>query len=201
MRGEQADPLVMYLVVRKSSTTPFVDLATAGVSAARECVMRFRDDPTWKEAFSLWFAASFRKVTLRATEHEWGELKKLDYVRKGDVLCLPPRRKSERETLIKRLQVYKEKADLPDFNGVNGLNKLFLVANADVEMSGGKLLAQLAHGVLMSESDFPIQVAQLPHAVWPLFVARHDVHIVRDYGLTEIARGTETVLVIVTSKS
>lgn len=193
LRAEQPDPSVMYLVVREEAQVPFAKLAAAAAGAARRCVAEWADEPHWREPFADWFAGSFRKVAVRASEREWQVLKELDHVELGDVICLPPRLKSARERVLKRLQAYKGELDLPAFEAGPGLN---LAVNAAVAMTAGKALAQLAHGALMQGGDaaLEVHVGRVARDRWQQLVDDEEVAVVRDAGLTEIAAASETVL-------
>ena len=210
LRAEQDDPLTMYIVVRAATTQPFAKLAADAACATRACVRVWSQSGPWAGNFTAWFDGSFRKVCLRANEKEWEALAHVDYSRCGDVLALPPRRKSERERLIKRLQVYNDPAgELPlyvvlDAVVIGGLvavpydnGALRLVVNPAVEMSAGKALAQVAHAALMAKDDErERKIEVFTVADWKALKENFTVAVVRDAGITEIESGSETVAVI-----
>ena len=104
------DALVMYLVVRRRTTRPFAELATAAALATRRCAYRFREDDRWRDGFEDWWRHSFRKVCLRAEPREWDDLRDLDHERVGDVACLPPMRRSARDRVLVRMQTLSDEA-------------------------------------------------------------------------------------------
>ena len=64
-------------------------------------------------------------------------------------------------------------------------------------MSAGKVLAQIGHAALMADPDpgLDVNVVGAGDAEWER-LSRSAVAIVRDGGLTELAPGSETVLVL-----
>ena len=195
------DPLVMYLVVRRRTTRPFAELATAAALAARRCAYRFRGDDRWRDGFEDWWRHSFRKVCLRAEPREWDDLRALDHERVGDVACLPPVRRSMRDRVLVRMQTLSDEAGpLPRFDP-DDLGDLTLVVATDLGMTSGKALAQIGHAALMTDLDpgldrgIDLRVAGEGRAGWAA-LAESAQAVVRDGGLTEIAPGSETVLVV-----
>ncbi|MEI7761026.1 MAG: hypothetical protein WCJ67_09700 [Thermoleophilia bacterium] len=195
------DALVMYLVVRRRTTRPFADLATATALATRRCAHRFRDDDRWHDGFEDWWHHSFRKVCLRAEPREWDDLRALDHERVGDVACLPPVRRSRRDRVLVRMQTLSEEAGpLPEFD-VGDIGDLTLVVATDLGMSSGKALAQIGHAALMTDLDLgadrglDLRVAGEGRARWAELAVSAEA-VVRDGGLTEVAPGSETVLVM-----
>lgn len=191
----------MYLVVRRRTTRPFVELATAAALATRRCAYRFRDDDRWRDGFEEWWRHSFRKVCLRAEPREWDDLRALDHERVGDLACLPPVRRSTRDRVLVRMQTMSDEAGpLPELDP-DDLGDLTLVVATDLGMSSGKTLAQIGHAALMAGLDpgfdrgLDLRVAGEERAGWPALVAAAEA-VVRDGGLTEIAPGSETVLVL-----
>ena len=96
------DPWVMYYVVR--SGVPFSlerAMAVAG-AAAVECVERFGADDRWRERP--------RKVALRAGEAEFAEVQQEEAcaVEQEVLLCLPPRKRSDRSALLEALQPFTD---------------------------------------------------------------------------------------------
>ena len=195
------DPLVMYLVVRRRTTRPFVELATAAALATRRCAHRFRDDDRWRDGFEDWWRHSFRKVCLRAEPREWEELRELDHERVGDVACLPPLRRSVRDRVLVRMQTLSDEAgELPPLDG-DDRGELTLVVASDLGMSAGKTLAQIGHAALMADLDtagdrgLDLRVVGQGSDGWSALAESAEA-VVRDGGLTEIAPGSETVLVL-----
>src|SRR5213075_388801 len=54
LRAEQEDPLVMYIVVPKSTKASFHELAISTARATRRCVDELRAHPVWADAFAEW---------------------------------------------------------------------------------------------------------------------------------------------------
>jgi peptidyl-tRNA hydrolase len=189
----------MFIVVRRRSTRSFAELATAAAVATRRCAHRYREDDRWRDGFDDWWRHSFRKVCLRAEPHEWEGIRALDHERVGDVACLPPVRRSARSRVLARMQTLSDEAGpLPELDGtVPGA--LTLVVATDLGMSSGKTLAQIGHAALMAGRDLEpgleIRVAGAGGQRWVALVGSA-ITIVRDGGLTEIAEGSETVLVL-----
>ncbi len=197
----EPDPLVMYLVVRRRTTRPFVDLARAAALAARRCAYRFGRDERWRERFEDWRLHSFRKVCLRADPRDWDDLRALDHERVGDVACLPPLRRSERDRVLVRMQTLSgEAGPLPEVDP-DDLCDLTLVVATDLGMSAGKTIAQIGHAALMadlelgSDRGLDLGVVGAGGACFGAIVGSAET-VVRDGGLTEIAPGSETVLVL-----
>jgi len=195
------DALVMYLVVRRRTTRTFAELATASALATRRCAYRFRDDDRWRDGFDEWWRDSFRKVCLRAEPREWDDLRVLDHERVGDVACLPPIRRSARDRVLVRMQTLSDGAgQLPELDH-DDLGDLTLVVATDLGMSSGKTLAQIGHAALMANIDLgfdrglDLRVVGQGVAGWAELVESAEA-VVRDGGLTEIAPGSETVLVL-----
>jgi peptidyl-tRNA hydrolase len=196
---DEDDPLVMYLVVRKRTTRSFSELASAAALATRRCAHRFLADDLWRDGFAEWWRDSFRKVCLRAEPGEWEQLRKLDHVRVGDVGCLPPRRRSERERVLARMQAYAgEIGELGSF-APPGPDELVLVVNTSLPMSAGKALAQVGHGALMVDPDEGLRprIVGSQGDEWERILAAPGALVVRDGGLTEIPRGSATVVAVV----
>lgn len=191
----------MYLVVRRRTTRPFVELATAAALAARRCAYRFGGDERWRDRFEAWRRDSFRKVCLRAEPRDWDDLRSLDHERVGDVACLPPLRRSERDRVLVRMQTLSDEAGpLPEVDP-DDLRELTLVVATDLGMSAGKAVAQIAHAALLADLEpgpdkaLGIAVVGADRERWAGIAASAET-IVRDGGLTEIAPGSETVLVL-----
>ena len=196
----ETDPLVMYLVVRRRTTRPFAELATAAAIVTRRCATRYRSDERWRSGFEDWWRHSFRKVCLRAEPREWESLRVLDHERVGDVACLPPLRRSARDRVLVQMQTLGGEqgalpappGDLPD--------GLTLIVRTDLGMTAGKTLAQVGHGALTAglepatATGLGVTVAGAGGPAWTELAAGAD-DVVRDGGLTEVAAGSETVLV------
>lgn len=195
------DALVMYLVVRRRTTRSFAELATAAALATRRCAYRFRHDDRWRDGFEDWWRHSFRKVCLRAEPRDWDDLRALDHERVGDVACLPPLRRTARDRVLVRMQTLSDEAgSLPRLDR-DDLGDLTLVVATDLRMSSGKTLAQIGHAALMTTLDpgfdrgLDLRVVGQGTDGWAALAHAAEA-VVRDGGLTEIAPGSETVLVL-----
>jgi len=188
---------VMYLVVRRRTTRSFAELALAAATASRRCAARYLHDERWWEGFEDWWRDSFRKVCLGAEPREWEAMRILDHERVGDVACLPPVRRSQRDRVLARMQALAgEVGPLP--GPANPLPAgLTLVVATDIGMSAGKALAQVGHAALMAEpdADLDLHVVGASGETWSE-LRGSAAEVVRDGGLTEVAPGTETVLVL-----
>jgi peptidyl-tRNA hydrolase len=191
----------MAIVVRRRTTRSFADLAVAAALATRRCAYRYRADDRWRDGFDEWWRHSFRKVCLRAEPREWEDVRMLDHERVGDVACLPPVRRSAREQVLVRMQTLSADAGpLPDV-GNSSPEVLTLVVATDLGMSAGKTIAQIGHASLLADPDLALDPAVALQVVgagaeeWSA-LAGSAIAIVRDGGLTEIAEGSETVLVL-----
>jgi peptidyl-tRNA hydrolase len=192
------DPLVMTIVVRRRTSRPFAELAVATALVTRRCADRYRTDERWAQCFGDWWRDSFRKVCLRAEPRDWEDVRALDHERVGDVACLPPRHRSQRERVLVRMQALAGEADgLPSPSPPQS-GELLLVVNTSLPMSAGKTLAQIGHGALMvplGDDTFGIRVCGAEGRAWEDACAEA-ISIVRDGGLTEVPRGSETVAVL-----
>lgn len=88
-RKNQEDPIVMYLVVRKSIASQMSVLKTAAQVGHAVSMLdgKFRDleleilagwsNSTDTKIFNLWLETSYRKIVLVADEGQWSKLKEL----------------------------------------------------------------------------------------------------------------------------
>ncbi len=100
--------------------------------------------------------------------------------------------------MLVRMQALSDEAGaLPVLGGHRPLpGVLTLVVATDLGMSAGKTLAQIGHAALMADLDPALEVRVVGAAGrdWES-LARSAAAVVRDGGLTEVAPGSETVLV------
>jgi peptidyl-tRNA hydrolase len=197
-----ADPLRMYLVVRRGAVETLADAAVLGGAAAVACVRRFERDPEHAGAFSAWRPRP-GKVCLRArSAAQWEEVLEQPHERAGDaVAALPPRRRSERGPALEKLQAMA--TDLGEPPSEPHGDGLAYVLNPRLEMSSGKIVAQVAHAAVMAAEalpDWPGAPAALysPSAAEFDALCRRDDLAARvvDAGLTEVPPGTVTVLAV-----
>jgi len=191
----------MAIVVRRRTARSFAELAVAAALATRRCAYRYRVDDRWRDGFDEWWRDSFRKVCLRADPREWEDVRRLDHERVGDVACLPPVYRSERERVLVRMQALSvEAGPLPEV-GSAAPAVLTLVVATHLGMSAGKMIAQIGHASLLADWDRGLDPAVALRVVgaradeWSALAGSASA-IVRDGGLTEIAEGSETVLVL-----
>ena len=189
----------MYLVVRQRTTRAF-RRARAGGGARHPPLRRAASVTTsaGATASSDWWRHSFRKVCLRAEPREWEAVRELDHERVGDVACLPPVRRCLRDRVLVRMQALSDEAGpLPPPPEDARPGALTLVVATDLGMSAGKSLAQIGHAALMADLDpeLDVRVVGAGGAEWER-LASSAAAVVRDGGLTELAPGSETVLVL-----
>ena len=91
----------------------------------------------------------------------------------------------------------EEAGSLPSLSGEPEPGTLALVVATELGMSSGKTLAQIGHAALMVDldPDLSLEVVGAGADEWAL-LEPDAVAVVRDGGLTELAPGSETVLVL-----
>lgn len=214
------DPWIMYMVVRRSrlqSASPLEMLEAAARGVLELPETPFARTVAGARVLAAWAAESQRKVVLRAREGEWERLiaagngAVVDLGGQPGLLCRLPVLRSERGPLLSRLQVLEAtpaQAQAPAQDAAAGAS---LLLDGSLGMSLGKQMAQIGHGAqaLVALGEGPDPAGRL--ASWrsrgrPLTVQVVDTErlaasegqadvVVRDAGLTEIARGSRTVLV------
>jgi Peptidyl-tRNA hydrolase PTH2 len=209
------DPWRMFLVAPRGA---FGDIATGGVlagAAAVACLRRFAGDPQHAAAIAAWRSRP-GKVMLRARGGQWDELLRTEPLAlAGDpdgavVAALPPRRRSERSDLLRKLQAMS--TDLDPAPGVEEVprrhpTELTYLLNPRLTMSSGKTLAQIAHAATAAADD--ARLAGWVEAGCPGRVLQPTARIfdalcgsdalaaeVVDAGLTEVPPGTVTVVAL-----
>ena len=192
----------MFLVLRRGAVGTLERAAVLGGAAAVACVRAFEIDPEWRERPG--------KVCLRARNPaQWEAVLEEPHALAGDahgesVAALPPRRRSQRGPLLERLQAMS--SDLgaaPTELGEPVPGAVTYVLNPDLEMSSGKVVAQVAHAAVMAAAELPAWAeAGAPGRLvaprgFAALAAREDLAArVVDAGLTEVAPGTITVLAL-----
>lgn len=216
------DPLRMFLVVRRGA---FDDLETGGVlagAAAVACLRRFSHDPDHAAAVAAWRRRP-GKVTLRARGGQWDEVLRSEPLElAGDpdgacVVALPPRRRSERSELLRKLQAMS--SDLSPAPAVAGIpepdpTRMTYILNPRLEMSSGKTLAQVAHAATLADQEHhldgwvaagcPGRVVVPEQAPFDALCTAGDGRLaakVVDAGLTEVPPSTVTVLALAPATS
>ena len=137
-----SDPLRMFLVLRRGAIETLERAAVLGGAAAVACVRSFPIDPEWRERPG--------KVCLRARNPaQWEAVLEEPHALAGDpqgesVAALPPRRRSERGPLLERLQAMSSDLGPPPTELDDGGEGVTYVLNPALEMSSGKVVAQVA---------------------------------------------------------
>jgi len=106
-----------------------------------------------------------------------------------------------RDRVLVRMQTLSDEAGLLPQLDPDDLGDLTLVVATDLGMTSGKALAQIGHAALMADLDaefdrgLDLRVVGKGGVGWAALAASAEA-VVRDGGLTEIAPGSETVLVM-----
>lgn len=189
-------------------------LEAAAASAVAVCLdPRAEVGGEWHEAVRAWVAGRIRKVSRRARGAQWEAVQELPGVTitvdGASVRSLLPVLVSETPREVAKLQI--SGSDLPvDSPGPVPAGARVLYVNPRVEMSAGKLAAQVGHASMLlaphlsaaelkawESLDYRCAVRTPSVAEWDSLVGRDDVVAVRDAGFTEVEPGTTTVLALV----
>jgi peptidyl-tRNA hydrolase len=207
------DPWVMYYVVR--SGVPFSlerAMASAG-AAAVECVERFAHDERFAPAFQQWHERP-RKVALRAAEAEFGQVQKEEpcAVEQAVLLCLPPRKRSQRSALLEALDPFTDPPRPREEEADDRSPTMAYVIRPGVMRTAGKAMAQAGHAALMCVERFGAEYrerfdawrdagrpGELLTEGWERLREDPEAVTVSDAGHTQVAPGTETVIALVPS--
>ncbi|MGA9316407.1 MAG: aminoacyl-tRNA hydrolase [Solirubrobacteraceae bacterium] len=210
------DPWAMYYIVRSDRRLSFAQAMALGGAGAVACADRFRDSPRWAPNFTAWQAAEYPKVALRARADQLTVLAEIDATpvpAEADpiALCLPPRRRSEREPELTELAPFTD-AKLPPERPAATLGALVYIIRPGVIKSMGKAIAQAGHAALALADEMatthhaelqrwraqgmPGEVRLADDRMWERLKAEVDCVVIRDAGYTQVAAGTETVLAI-----
>jgi peptidyl-tRNA hydrolase len=200
------NPWVMYYVVR--SGVPFSlerAMALAG-AAAVECVERFGADEAWRERP--------RKVALRADEAEFAQVQREEEcaVEQDVLLCLPPRRRSNRSSLLAALQPFTDAPRPKEPERDDRSPTMAYVIRPGVMRTAGKAMAQAGHAALMCVEELGAahknafddwreagRPGELLTEGWERYRDDPEAVTVSDAGHTQVAPGTETVIALVPS--
>jgi peptidyl-tRNA hydrolase len=180
-------------------------MASAG-AAAVECVERFGADDRWRERP--------RKVALRADGAEFDQVQDEEpcAVEQEVLLCLPPRRRSDRSALLEALHPFTD-APRPKGEAKDDRSPtMAYVIRPGVMRTAGKAMAQAGHAALMcvetcGESERERFEAwrnagrpgELITDAWERYREDPEAVTVSDAGHTQVAPGTETVIALVPS--
>jgi hypothetical protein len=158
MTPASPDPLRVYLVLRRGAIEALARAGELAGAAAVACLRTFADDPEHGEAIAQWRPHP-GKVCLRArTMAQWEQvLVEPGGAVAGDphgeaVVALAPRRRSERGSLLERLQAMSTALEPPPerADGDDGRVALTYALNPAATMSSGKTVAQVAHAAVMA---------------------------------------------------
>ena len=206
MEGHVDNPWVMYYVVR--SGVPFSlerAMAVAG-AAAVECVERFGADERWRERP--------RKVALRADEAEFARVQQEEpcAVEQEVLLCLPPRRRSDRSSLLEALRPFTDAPRPKEADRDDRSPTMAYVIRPGVMRTAGKAMAQAGHAALMCVEEFHDahrerfdawreagRPGELLTEGWERYRDDPEAVTVSDAGHTQVAPGTETVIALIPS--
>lgn len=197
------DPWVMYYVVR--SGVPFSleqAMASAG-AAAVDCVERFGPFEQWHDRP--------RKVALRADSAEFSQIQEDEpcAIEQEVLLCLPPRRKSDRSLLLEALRPFTDAPRPRDEPNEPGSPAMRYVIRPGVMRTAGKAMAQAGHAALMCVEELgechrerfeAWRQAGRPGRLltdWDAYRDDPEAVTVSDAGHTQVAPGTETVIALV----
>jgi peptidyl-tRNA hydrolase len=188
-------------------------LESAAASAVAVCLDPRADvGGEWHEAVRAWVAGRIRKVSRRARGVQWDAVQDLPGVTitvdGASVRSLLPVLVSETPRDVAKLQI--SGSDLPvDSPGPVPEGARLLYVNPRVEMSAGKLAAQVGHASMLlaprlsvdelkawAALDYRCAVRTPSVAEWDALIHRGDVVAVRDAGFTEVEPGTTTVLAV-----
>jgi peptidyl-tRNA hydrolase len=210
IRADQSDPWVMYLVAPGRPRTTGGEILAQAATASALCARRYVSEPAWSERFEAWRRTSFRKVCLRASIEQLREVESLDHARCGEVLCLPPRRRSDAEPALAQLAAHAGGPLLAsDAEHLPSPGAMLVLVRSELRMTLGKACAQVGHIALIAmELHSREAVETWAHAGYPAAVrlldaqsldrAKRDLHVaaVRDAGLSQVTPGSETVLAL-----
>ena len=203
------DPLRMYLVLRRGAIAELARAGELAGAAAVACLRVFETQPEHEEAIAAWRERP-GKVCLRArTNAQWAQVLAEPHTLAGApegeaVVALPPRKRSERGPLLERLQAMSTDLGPAPTEPEGDAGGVTYVLNPALEMSSGKVVAQVAHAAVMAAEALPGWAAAgapgrlvAPPAGFAELAARDDLAArVVDAGLTEVAPGTVTVLAL-----
>lgn len=221
-RADPADPadvLAMQMVLRIEKTDPptRADTLTAAARAVALLCLddRSAGDRPWADPMDAWCGARIRKIARRARGGHWVAAQQVWGVSvdhgSGAARALVPGRVGGVDKRISRLQIGGTELDgelplTPDA----GAGGVVLWVNPTLEMTVGKLAAQVGHGAMLAvglmsideawrwrEAGCPLMVSTAEPGRWRQLLADSEVGAavaIRDAGFTEIAPGSVTII-------
>jgi hypothetical protein len=180
------DPFRMYIVVRRGAVETIDEGGRLAGLAAVRALATFGADPEWRERPG--------KVVLRArSPSQWARVLEEPHAAASDgVVALPPRRRSERSEVLRKLQAMSTELEPPPADAPG----LVYALNPAITTTSGKTLAQVAHAAVYA-AELGYDVSQARVIAPQDFDLGRCIAEVRDSGLTEVAPGTVTVRVLV----
>jgi peptidyl-tRNA hydrolase len=209
LRASQSDPFVMYLVVPRRPGSVAGPLLEDAAVATAECARLYSQSGAWAYAFAEWRRSSFRKICLGARPEQFERARSLPHTARGDVLCLPPRRRSAAEPALAELPAHAGGSLRPSpWPMPPPLDQAMLVlVRDDLGLTLGKACAQVGHAILIGRelhapdaitiwerAGTPVAVRLATRAVFDRAKDALTVAVVRDAGLTQVPAGAETAL-------
>ena len=212
----EADPWVMYFVVRKDLRLDVPAAVALAGGATIACARRFGESHA--EAFRAWHGSAVRKVAVRASAEELEAV--LDahegFLDERGLACLPPMERSQAGEPLGALPAFtdaKRPAEPTTQPGPDVVALTYVLA-AELGLSQGKAMAQAGHGALMCADDPKLgdrgprasdwraweeagRLARVIEAEPERFAAFRSGGggaVVRDAGFTQVAPGTVTLV-------
>jgi peptidyl-tRNA hydrolase len=209
-----AEPLRMYLVLRRGAVGELARAGELAGAAAVACLRAFGTDPAYADAIAAWRPRP-GKVCLRArNDSQWQQVLAEPHALAGDpsgeaAVAIPPRPRSERGPLLERLQAMSTDLTAAPARAAasDGRFAVTYLLNPDARMSSGKTVAQVAHAAVMAADSgalddwiaggCPGRVLAPAEEVFAAIAGRPElVARVVDAGLTEVPPGTVTVVAL-----
>ncbi|GAB20829.1 hypothetical protein GOEFS_132_00600 [Gordonia effusa NBRC 100432] len=216
---DPADVLAMAMVLRIEKIEPpaRVELLIAAARAVALLCLDERSggDGPWAASMDAWCDARIRKIARRARSSHWQAAQEVWGVTAScdgaQARAFVPGRVGDVDPRIKRLQIggTEVEGELP--KGPSGAaGTMVLWINPTLEMTVGKMAAQVGHGAMLGvklmdlqrarawyDAGCPIDVCSSAESKWAQLLdadRRGEAIAVRDAGFTEIAPGSVTVI-------
>lgn len=201
------------LLIDKDAPPSHADAVRAAAAAAVEALAASSgDDPAVQELWKDWLSGPFTKTVRRANAKQWAKLPPADGQASfgpAHAAAFRPVSYENMDRIIARLQVSGTDLELADTSAPDEESPV-LVMNSSLGMTTGKAAAQAAHALMAyylglgedgksawEAGGRPFQLVEVDAgrfaALSPLAVQGTAI---RDNGLTEVAPGSATALVI-----